>query len=390
MKATNTQYVKPMRSIATISLLAIIAAACGGGQATGELAQLQQQRDSLKAVSAEVHDRLIEVKEQIASLDTSVTQRLMTVTALQLQPTLFEHFFKVQGVVEASENAQIFPEAAGRITSIRVKEGQKVNKGQLLLTIDSKVVANQIDEVEARLSLAETVFKRQEDLWSKKIGSEIQYLEAKNNYESLQQNLETLQAQLAMYNVSAPFSGVIDEILPKTGEMANPAMPLLRLISMDGAYMKADVTEGHLAQISEGDEVEVRFPSLNAASMEKISRIGSYINPNNRSFKIRLDLENSELNLKPNLMGELKIRDYYNDSIAVVPSSLIQMTQSGEEFVYTIEMKSGEAMAQKTMIKTGMSYEGMTEVLSGLVGNEKLVNKGARSIKQGDQIAVSE
>lgn len=378
-----------MRPFAILLLLTLIVTACGGG-ADNDLSKLTQKRDSLMTLNTEIIQELATVKAHIAELDTSTRARVLNVTAMQLKPTRFEHFFKVQGVVEANENAQIFPEAPGRITSIKVKEGQKVSKGQVLMTLDSKVIANQMEEVKSRLALAKIVFKKQDDLWNQQVGSEIQYLEAKNNYESLEYNLETLQSQLAMYTITAPYAGIVDDVMPKTGEMANPAMPVIRLISMNDAYLKADVTEGYLAKIKEGDSVQINFPSMKAKTTSTIERIGSFINPNNRTFKIRINLKDSKVNLKPNMLAELMIRDHKRDNVAVVPSSLIQMTPEGNEFVYVIQMVDGQTKATKVMIKSGMSYKGMTEIIKGLTGNEKLVDKGARSIKEGDVIAVSE
>lgn len=367
------------------AIVALFLASCGQ-EATTDLGKLQAQRDSLKKERTNISDQIKSLELEINELDTNYKERVTNVTTLALAPTSFEHFFNVQGVVETDQNAQIFAEAPGKINSIKVKEGDKVKKGQVLMTIDSRIVNNQIDELKGRLTLAKTVFEKQEALWKKNIGSEIQFLESKNNYESLQQNIETLQAQQAMYTVTAPFSGVIDEITPKVGEMANPAMPAFRLINTDIMYVKADITERYLGQIKEGDKVMIEFPSANAKVESKIDRIGSFINPNNRSFKIKLLLDNADKTLKPNMLGELKVRDYKSDSTVVIPTALIQITPTGEEFVYVVKNEEGRTIAVKTMIKSGMTYDNNSEVIEGLKGSEKLVNRGARSIKDGDVV----
>jgi membrane fusion protein (multidrug efflux system) len=375
----------PMKPFIYSAIVALFLASCGQ-EATTDLGKLQAQRDSLKKERTNISDQIKSLELEINELDTNYKERVTNVTTLALAPTSFEHFFNVQGVVETDQNAQIFAEAPGKINSIKVKEGDKVKKGQVLMTIDSRIVNNQIDELKGRLTLAKTVFEKQEALWKKNIGSEIQFLESKNNYESLQQNIETLQAQQAMYTVTAPFSGVIDEITPKVGEMANPAMPAFRLINTDIMYVKADITERYLGQIKEGDKVMIEFPSANAKVESKIDRIGSFINPNNRSFKIKLLLDNADKTLKPNMLGELKVRDYKSDSTVVIPTALIQITPTGEEFVYVVKNEEGRTIAVKTMIKSGMTYDNNSEVIEGLKGSEKLVNRGARSIKDGDVV----
>lgn len=326
-----------------------------------------------------------ESSEQVASNDsTSSAENTTVITAMQLARKDFSHYFTVQGLVEADQNAQLFPEAPGKITSILVKEGDKVSKGQALMTIDSKIVTYQINELKSRLQLAKLVYEKQESLWSQEIGSEIQYLEAKNNYEVLENNVETLEAQKSLYLMSAPFSGEVDEINPKIGEMANPAMPAFRLINMKSVYIKADITERYLGQIKAGDVAVAAFPSMDHEVETKIGRIGNFINPNNRTFKITLDLPNSENVLRPNLLAEISIRDYASDSAVVIPAALIQMTQTGQEFVYTVV----NGVAKKVEIKTGLTYQSNVEITEGLIGTEMLIERGARSVKDGDKVAI--
>ena len=323
-------------------------------------------------------------EQSTVSDSTGVAENNTIITAMRLARTDFSHYFTVQGLVEADQNAQLFPEAAGKILSISVKEGDNVSKGQTLMTIDSKIVTNQINELKSRLQLAKLIYEKQESLWSQEIGSEIQYLEAKNNYESLENNLETLEAQKSLYVICAPFSGVVDEINPKVGEMANPAMPAFRLINMKSVYVKADVTEGYLGKINAGDAVVASFPSMGHEVETKIGRIGNFINPNNRTFKITLDLPNSDNMLRPNLLAEISIRDYASDSTVVIPTALIQMTSTGQEFVYIVDA----GIAKKVEINTGMTYENNIEVLEGLTGTEMLIERGARSVKDGDKVTI--
>ncbi|MEX2596635.1 MAG: efflux RND transporter periplasmic adaptor subunit [Salibacteraceae bacterium] len=380
----QTHYTFSMRLISLTILVSLIISACGDGANRSEIEQLKSTRDSISEVRAELSKELLEIEEIINNSDTSIKERVINITTLDAKPSTFEHFFTIQGVVETDQNAQIIPEVAGRITSIAVQEGDRVSKGQLMMRIDNRVISNQIDELKSRLSLAETVFKKQASLWEQKVGSEIQYLEAKNNFEALTQNLETLQAQSDLYSIKAPFGGIVDETMAKEGEMASPQMPAFRLVNLDDMYIKSDVTERYLSKIKEGDLVEVTFPSIGITEETEIDRIANFINPNNRTFKIRLKLDNESKKLKPNLLGELKIRDYINDSTVVIPASLVQMTPTGEEFVFILN----DHHAKKQMIKSGMRYNNQAEVLEGLKGNETLINKGARSIREGEKVKV--
>jgi len=384
MNTKNQRYTMTTKAILVLSATAITLGACQSGNEGGEFNTLVQERDSLKAARKEISAQIQTLEERIQTIDTNRVIRVINVTTMEAKPESFEHYFTVQGIVETDQNAQLFPEAAGRVTSIWVKEGTKVVKGQKLITLDNSIVVKQIQELKSRLSLAENVYKKQEKLWDQKVGSEIQYLEAKNNYESLKQNMETLMAQNDLYVINAPFGGVIDEINIKEGEMAGPQMPVIRLINTDDMYIKSDVTERYLDKIKAGDSVRVFFPGINDEQHTTIARIGEFINPNNRTFKIRLSLKNDKDLLKPNLLGELNIRDYVNDSTVVIPSSMVQMTPSGDEFVFLLE----DNKTKKVAIETGMTYNDRVEILSGLSGGEVLIDKGARSIKDGDTVNV--
>ncbi|MEQ9187783.1 MAG: efflux RND transporter periplasmic adaptor subunit [Cryomorphaceae bacterium] len=373
-----------MRTIVHLLAVAVILSACSQPTATNEVETLKAERDSIKGLRTELATQLAAVEVKIEALDTTKMLRITNVTVREVAPTRFEHFFTVQGSVETDQNALLFTEAAGRVTSIKVKEGMKVSKGQRLLTLDNSIVSQQIQEVKSRLALAEIVYKKQEKLWEQKVGSEIQYLETKNNYESLKQSLETLMAQNDMYVLSAPFNGVIDEINIKEGEMAGPQMPVIRLVNTDDVYIKSDVTERYLGKIKSGDSVTVTFPGLDEVHYTTISRMGEFINPNNRTFKVRFELNNKKGTLKPNLLGELKIRDYISERAIVIPSSAVQMTPSGESFVYLLE----DNHAKKVEVNTGMTYNDRVEILSGLTPGAIMIEKGARSIKDGDTVNV--
>ena len=200
--------------------------------------------------------------------------------------------------------------------------------------------------------------------------------------------MATINSQLEMYYIKAPFDGIVDEIFPKIGEIASPMSPMIRLINVDKVYIKADVSERYLNKIAVGDTAIIEIPSLNYSIKSSINRIGSFINPNNRSFKVRFDFSNNNNGLKPNLLAKIKIKDYGKNKAIVVPTKVIQESPNGDEFVYTISVE-GDGIVQKKMVKTGMAYEGKVEVLEGLVKDEVIITEGGRSLKDGDIVNVS-
>jgi RND family efflux transporter MFP subunit len=300
----------------------------------------------------------------------------------------FEHFFLATGSVEAVNAAYISPEINGQVKEIHVREGDSVRRGQLLVSLNSSVIESSVAEVETSLELARTIYKKRQGLWEKKIGSEVQYLEARANKESLESKLKTLQAQLDMTQITAPIDGVVDEIAPKEGELAAPGQLLLQLVNLDSVYVNADISEVYVAKVHEGDKVSVKFPTypelaVNAA----IHRIGNIINPQNRTFEVQILLDNRDKHLKPNMIAILELKDLSVSQALVVPSIIIKNDMQGI-YLYVARQEEGEGLARKTYVETGMSQGSNTMILKGLTPGEQVIVKGYNLVKNGMKIKI--
>lgn len=371
--------------------LSLLLAACGGvadEEMSSDLSQLKENKALLEEEYQALRSEIKAIDKEIARLDGNAGKKLAIVSTIPTEVKTFTHYFEVHGSVEADKNVSLYPETPGTIKRIKVSEGDRVKKGQLIAELDTEVIENNISEVQTSLELATTVFERQSRLWAQKIGSEIQFLEAKNNKQSLENRLKTLRSQLDLSIIRAPFAGVIDEIFPKEGEIASPQAPLARLINLDQVYVKSDVSEAYLSKIKKGNTIELNFPSLEKEIVSEISLVGQYINPENRTFKIQVAIDNYDHAVKPNLLAVLKIKDYEKENAIVIPSNIIQQDASGNDYVYVIDRSTGEDMIQKVVIEKGYSYRNRTVVLKGLKPNSELVLKGARSVQDGERVKI--
>ncbi|HRW69322.1 efflux RND transporter periplasmic adaptor subunit, partial [Lentimicrobium sp.] len=306
----------------------------------------------------------------------------------EIAPGLFEHYVEAGGSVEAVREAFISPEISGQITAIYVKEGDKVQKGQLLAQLNTQVTRKSIEEVQTSLKLATDLFQRQQRLWDQKIGSEIQYLEAKNNKESLENRLATLNAQLDMARVVSPVSGVVEQVAQKNGELAMPGMSMIHVINLDELFVKADVSEALLPYIRKGDEIVLKFPSYPDFSRKlRVDRIGSNINPGNRTFEVQVKFDNTDGAIKPNMMASLLINDYRNEQALIIPSRLIKEDLKGK-YIYIARSNSPDFIAQKVYIQAGRSFLGRTEVTSGLSVGDKIIQDGFNRVSDGVYLSV--
>lgn len=363
----------------------IIIYSCGTKN-NDSLSELKQTKDSLKTLYDDIAAQIVLIDQQIMAADTSTRLQLVTTNTVEVKA--FNHFVEIQGAVETAGNALIYPEAPGRITSILVKEGSAVNQGDIIMKLESDVLNSTLTEVESQYKLAKDIYEKQERLWKEKIGSEVQYLQAKNNKEALELKIKTIKQQIDMYVVKSPISGFVDEILPKLGEAAAPSFPVARVINYNETYIKADVSERYVGVLKEGTLVNVTFPNIGHEFQTKVKRVADFINPHNRSFKIYIDLTGIKADLKPNMIADIAVRDYTADSAVVLPASLVQQDRKGNDYVYIVNSNSGKSLVKKVIIKVGRSFNNQTIVYEGLQGGEIYIDKGSRSVNDGDYVEI--
>lgn len=371
--------------VITVVLLALVSC---GGEATledkkaaleakkMELAQLQGEVEKLEAELL-AEDPTTGEKEEVGIL----------VEVKKLKPQEFTHHFEVNGSIEAVEQANVSPEQGGQIKQILVKEGDKVAAGTVLAKLNTSVIASNLEEIDNGIQLAQTVYDRQARLWEQKIGSEIQYLEAKNNLENLQKKRETLLAQMTMSTVKAPFSGVVDIVHQKVGELAAPGQPLVTMVNMNEMKVKADVSENYVKAVKPNAEVEVNFPSFGMNTTARIRQVSNIINPLNRTFSVEVRIPNSDGSLKPNGIATLKIKDYEVKNALVVPAIAIGKDAKGD-FLFVINEEDGKTTAVKKYVTTGRSSAGQTRVVNGVVAGDRVVVEGYNEVANGDLVQI--
>lgn len=378
-------------SILILPLIALLAA-CGAGDMNAD-AQLQAkrtQRDSLKAERDKINTAIAEVEAWLAANDADLKRSLPVVTTYSLQPRDFAHWTEAHGSVRADQNALVYTTTGGEVRRILVQQGQSVRRGQAIVEIDTDALRQSIKQAEAQVELARTVYERQEKLWQQKIGSEVQYLQAKAGKESGEAQLKALQEQLRSAQVTAPFDGVVDEIFPNLGDMANPMQPVARVVALGKASIECDLAEDLLTKVKVGDPVEVVLPETNERLMATIDQVGQYINPNNRSFKATLRMDNGT-KLRPNQLANVRIRDLDVKEALVVPSRLVMENSAGDSYVFVLEEDGGLARSRKVFVKVISTQGGeflLERAENGLKGGETLIDQGARLVVDKQEVQV--
>lgn len=364
-------------------------AACSSNKdPQAELAELKKEQAANQAKIAELEAQAgagVSAKDAAAA----AAAKAVAVSVIKVAPESFKSYLEVQGRVDFDQSATVAARSAGTLTSIRVQRGDRVSKGQTLATIDASILEAGIAELRTRLDLARVVYEKQERLWKQEIGTEIQYLQAKNNYEALRRNLATLNRQRELYSVVAPFSGTVDEVLPKQGEVTAPGAPVVRLTGGSGGKILADISESYANRIKAGDKALVSIPDLDQEDIPATVRtVSRTINQTSRTFTAELRLNGSQAaRLSPNMVATVRIQNYDRPNATVLPVDLVQKDEQNS-YVLVVEQKGDRKVAAKRVIQTGNTYNGRVEVTQGLQPNDQVISAGYQNLNEGQVVSL--
>jgi membrane fusion protein (multidrug efflux system) len=373
-----------MKQLAIFIALSILVG-CGSGGSGDTKSELDSYRQKVK----EYNQKIAELEAELDSESKdSIEISLLPVEVKQISHQIFTRYFEVNGSVEAVEDAFISPEINGQIQSVFVERGARISKGDLLVKLKTDVTEKSIDEIKTSLKLAESIFEKQEDLWEQNIGSEIQYLEARNAKESLEARLATLEKQLELAQIRAPFSGIVDDIMVEVGELASPGMPFIHLVNLSNIRVSARVSEAYLTSVIKGDQVEVRFASYPDMKLRTVvTRLGEVIDQKTRTFILEVELKNPGEKLKPNMLSSLRINDFEEKHALVVPSIILKQDFNGT-FLFLANVKDESSTARKVYVEKGITVQDQTQVTDGLSVGDLVILKGYNLVGEGSLVRI--
>ena len=354
---------------------------------TNDLNLISQKRKEIIESQQEIYKQLKAINNKIEELNKN--SKFPIVETLVLKSEKFNHYVELQGNVKSDKLLIIYPEFSGILNKIYVSSGEKVIKGQLLATIQDGGLKEQLSQLEINYNLTKTTFERQERLWVQNIGSEIQFLQAKSMFEAQKNGVEQLKKQIEKTIIKAPFSGTIDNVIAKEGEVVYPGRSnIMLLLNMDSMYVESNVPEKYLNSIYKGKDAKLEFPLIGKYLNTSIRQAGNFINPNNRTYKIELDIPKNNLNIKPNLNTKVRVNDYSSDNAILIKEGVISIDSNNDKYVYKIERKEKKTYVSKTIIKIGENDGNHIEVLSGLSENDEIVSEGIRKLIDNSRVKI--
>ncbi len=383
-----------MKNLFLYATTAALLSACGAAVPEGDVATKRADLERLKERYKATADSIKSIEEWLVANDSTMRRNLPVITAAAVAATPFTHFVDVHGNVRADKAAALYS-GGGRVRKIHVGAGDRVKSGQLIITIDNNMAAEQIQQAEAAYELARTAFEKQQTLWNQKIGSEMQFLQAKSQKEQAEAGLAAMREQQRLTNITAPFDGTVDDIMVRVGDMTSPMQAAARVVDLTGVQLEADVPESYLRTVRSGAPVNVMFPSVSDDTLKaKLDHVGEFIDPSNRTFKVTVRVPQGEKMMRPNLLSDISIQNYHSDSALVVPSRAVLQDVKGNNYIFVLDKTTGdEAKARKVMVKRVSEYKGRLSIApvdaAGLKGGESIVDEGAKNVTDGLTVRVA-
>ncbi|MBE9466916.1 MAG: efflux RND transporter periplasmic adaptor subunit [Bacteroidetes bacterium] len=341
-------------------------------------------KSQISQIKSKINDLEKQLKDEVDS-----SKSLLKVKTYTIKHEKFVHHFTASGSVEAVKFANINPQANGQIIKIYVTEGQRVKKGDLLIKLDSRIIESNLQGVKSGFELAKLTYDKQKVLWGKQIGTEIQYLQSKNRVETIAAQIKTLETQLDMSKIIAPFDGIVDVIFQKEGELASPARQIIQFVNLSDLYVNCDVSEDYISRIKKDDKALVTFLALPDIKIStKIYKTGNVINPENRTFNVKFKIKNIEEQIKPNIVAVASMSDYKNDKDILVPSKVVQNDFDGM-YLYVAAKENGKFVVKKKYVTVGLSDNHKTEIKEGLIIGEQVITEGYNNVRRGQEIFIS-
>ena len=364
------------------ALTAMFLASCGGAEKPTD-AKAQEELKSIQLQIANLQKKEQELLKQLGGKESARTKLVETQT---IALGTFQNDLTVEGMVDAQNSTIATSKVPATVTEILVKVGQQVSAGQALARLDNTSLVQSKRELEQQYDFAKTLYEKQLRLWKKGVGTEVQYLSAKNQMEALGKSLNTLNANIDMYTIKAPIDGSVEAVDLKVGQVAAPGMPYFKVVNVSMIKAVAEVSEAYSGSVHQGDAVEIEFPDLNKKINSRIGFASKFIDPLNRTFKVEIPLLGVK-DIKPNMVARLKITEYQKNNTVVVPSNCVQVTEK-EAFVMVAKEENGKIVAQKQLVKLGLSNKNITEVIDGLQVGDLLIVNGFQELAEGQVLEI--
>ncbi|MGQ9846372.1 MAG: efflux RND transporter periplasmic adaptor subunit [Bacteroidales bacterium] len=367
-----------MKKLFIIPIVLFIVYACNSDK--------KAKLEKLKLDYQKLGEEIKSLEKELNVKDTVMTN-VLPAQYKEMVPDTFKTYVEVQGSIDGEDNIIVTSKTVGVISKVLVKEGEAVHKGQLLAQLDAGALEQTLKEMQTSYEFLSDLFDKQKRLWEQKIGSEVQYLTAKNNKESMEIRIKSLREQLDMYNITSPIDGTVEEVAIKVGQNMAPGLIAFRIVNFAKVKVVAEVSDAYAASIKKGNDVEVYFPNEQITIKGKLDFASKFINPTNRNFKVETYISNKNIEFRANMVVLLRIINYSNPHAYILPVNVV-LNENGKNYVWVAKPKGNQFEAQKVEVKTGKTYNANVEILEGLNTGDKVLTSNIFNLRNGDIVKL--
>ncbi|MEO5571238.1 MAG: efflux RND transporter periplasmic adaptor subunit [Bacteroidia bacterium] len=372
-----------MKKLIAIFGIASVIISCSSGDSVNK----QKELETFKKQEMDLKAKIAKLEEEIGATDSTDKAKSKLVSVTEMKPQSFSHYIEVQAKVEGDEDIMVSAQSMGTVTGVLVRAGDKVAKGQVMASVDDRTIRQSLESMKSQLDLATTLYNKQKNLWDQKIGSEVQYLNAKSHKESMERQVGGLQDQWDMTRIKSPVNGTVDEVKIKAGQTVAPGVPAIRVVNLSSLKVKGEIAEAYINAVNKGNPVKIFFPDMNKEIDAKVDYSGKAINTLNRTFNVEIRLNPSNGEYHPNQVAVLKIADYSSGKAIVIPvGSLIKSSEG--EYVFVASNENGKLIAKRKIVKSGIVYNGNVEIKDGILPGDKVITFGYQNLVEGDYISI--
>jgi RND family efflux transporter MFP subunit len=354
---------------------------------SGTSGDKQKQLDTFKKQEMELKAKIAKLESEIGATDSTNKMKSKVVSVTEMKPQSFNHYIEVQAKVEGDEDITVSAQSMGTVTGVLVRAGDRVTKGQVMASVDDRTIRQSLESLKSQLELATTLYNKQKNLWDQKIGSEVQYLNAKSQKESLEKQVAGLEDQWDMTRIKSPINGTVDEVKIKAGQTVAPGIPAIRVVNLSSLKVKGEIAEAYINAVNKGNSVKIFFPDMNKEIDAKVDYSGKAINTLNRTFNVEIRLNSTNGEYHPNQIAVLKIADYSSGKALVVPVGALIKSSDGE-YVFIASNENGKLVAKRKIVKSGIVYNGNIEIKEGISTGDKVITFGYQNLVEGDYISI--
>jgi len=367
-----------MKKIFVIPVVLFVVFACSSDK--------KAKLEKLKADYQKMGEEIKSLEKELNISDTVLTTALPT-QYKEMVPDTFKSYIEVQGSIDGEDNIIVTSKTVGVISNVLVKEGESVHKGQLLAQLDAGALEQTLKEMQTTYEFLSDLFDKQKRLWEQKIGSEVQYLTAKNNKESMEMRMKSMKEQLDMYNIVSPIDGTIEESSIKVGQNMAPGLIAFRIVNFARAKVVAEVSDAYAASIKKGNDVDVYFPNEQITIKGKLDFASKFINPTNRNFKVETYISNKNIEFRANMVVLMRIINYSNPHAYALPANIV-LNENSKNYVWIAKPKGNQFEAEKIEVKIGKTYNASVEILGGLNNGDKVLTSNVFNLRNGDVVKL--